>query len=195
MKDIEAAVINATIELIADKGITGLKTAQIAQRAGTSETVVYRHFKSKQDIIEQTVSFLLLEIMQKFEAVKMQHLPALVRLDELLNIHLSFNEKTKGISRLAFADQFHFGDTTLKQIAKNHLEKYETFIMETLQDGIEEGVFRTDLDLKTAAQSYIATIYLVMNKWSLADFSWSLPSEKERILQYWTNLWGIHVIE
>ena len=195
MKDIEAAVINATIELITDKGINGLKTAQIAQRAGTSETVVYRHFKSKQDIIGQTVSFLLLELMQEFEAVKMQHLPALVRLDELLNIHLSFNEKTKGISRLAFADQFHFGDTTLKQIAKTHLEKYEAFIMETLQDGIAEGIFRTDLDLKTSAQSYIATIYFVMNKWSLADFSWSLPSEKERILQYWIKLWGIHAIE
>lgn len=160
MKDIEAAVINATIELIIDKGITGLKTAQIAQCAGTSETVVYRHFKSKQDIIGQTVSFLLLELMQEFEAVKTQHLPALVRLDELLNIHLSFNEKTKGISRLAFSDQFHLGDSTLKQIAKTHLEKYEAFIMETLQDGIAEGVFRTDLDLKTSAQSYIATIYL-----------------------------------
>jgi TetR/AcrR family fatty acid metabolism transcriptional regulator len=190
MKDIETSVINATIELIIDKGINELKTAKIAKCAGTSETVIYRHFENKQDIINQTVSFLIQEQLNKLEIVKQQQISALAKLDELLTIYLNFNEGNKGLSRLVFSDQFHMGDMQLKQMAKNGLEKYEFSIMEILQDGIEEGVFRADLDLKTAAQSYIATIYFVMNKWSLAECSWSLLNEKERIVQYWIKLWS-----
>jgi len=188
-RDINTAVIRATMDLIVEQGINEITTAKIAEHAGTSETVIYHHFKNKQDIINQTIAFFLGELYKEFETIRTQPLPVIIKLEKMLDIHLSFNEKTKGFSRVAFSDQLHLGDAELKQIARKNQEKYELLLIEVLRGGIEEGVFRADLDLETAAQSYIGLIYFVMHKWSFDGFSWNLPNEKNRILQYWTKVW------
>ncbi|MBP2643634.1 MAG: transcriptional regulator, TetR family [Firmicutes bacterium] len=188
-RDIKTSVINATTELITEIGINDLTTAKIAERSRTAETVIYRHFKNKQDVINKAISFRLGELHKEFETINNQPLPAILRLENLLDAHLSFNEKTKGFSRVAFSDQLHLGDRELKEIAKSRQEKYEFLMIDLIRDGIKEGVFRPDLDTKTAAQSYIGLIYFVMHKWSFDDFSWDLLNEKERMLQYWTKEW------
>jgi AcrR family transcriptional regulator len=188
-KDIKSLVIQATFELIIESGINELTTAKIAERAGTAETVIYRHFKNKQDIINQLFSSIFQRLRDGYEAIRMEPEPVLVRLDKLLDFHLSFMEKTKGFSRLIFSEQIHLGTAERREMVKNYAENYELVVMDILRDGIEEGCFRADLDVKTAAQGYIGLIYLVMNKWSVEDFSWSLLDEKIRILQFWTKLW------
>ena len=45
------SVILTTIEIIGDLGIQGLSTKEIAKRQGISEGTLFRHFKTKNDII------------------------------------------------------------------------------------------------------------------------------------------------
>jgi AcrR family transcriptional regulator len=43
-------IIDATLELFAEKGFSGTKTREIAERAGISETLIFQHFKTKGDL-------------------------------------------------------------------------------------------------------------------------------------------------
>ena len=45
------AIIRATIELAAEKGITGASTALIAERAQTAEVTIFRQFKTKEALL------------------------------------------------------------------------------------------------------------------------------------------------
>ena len=45
------AIIRATIELAAEKGITGASTALIAKRAQTAEVTIFRQFKTKEALL------------------------------------------------------------------------------------------------------------------------------------------------
>ncbi len=43
-------IINAALTLFADKGFSGTRTREIAELAGVSETLIFQHFKTKEDL-------------------------------------------------------------------------------------------------------------------------------------------------
>ncbi|MCV7199247.1 TetR/AcrR family transcriptional regulator [Mycobacterium angelicum] len=52
---IDAAVLRATVELLAESGYYGLSVAAIAQRAGTSKPAIYRRWPSKAHLVHEAV--------------------------------------------------------------------------------------------------------------------------------------------
>jgi AcrR family transcriptional regulator len=52
---IDAAVLDATVELLAETGYPGLLVAAIAKRAGTSKPAIYRRWPSKAHLVHEAV--------------------------------------------------------------------------------------------------------------------------------------------
>ncbi|WP_254848128.1 helix-turn-helix domain-containing protein, partial [Mycobacterium avium] len=52
---IDAAVLRATVELLAETGYPGLLVSAIAQRAGTSKPAIYRRWPSKAHLVHEAV--------------------------------------------------------------------------------------------------------------------------------------------
>lgn len=52
---IDAAVLGATVELLAETGYPGLLVSAIAQRAGTSKPAIYRRWPSKAHLVHEAV--------------------------------------------------------------------------------------------------------------------------------------------
>ncbi|MFS0722429.1 TetR/AcrR family transcriptional regulator [Paenibacillus sp. 1P07SE] len=50
--DTSDKIMLAAIDLMADKGYNGVTTQEIAEQAGFSEKTLFRHFKSKQNLLE-----------------------------------------------------------------------------------------------------------------------------------------------
>ena len=62
------AIIQATIELAAEKGINGASTALIAERAKTAEVTIFRQFKTKEALLH----IIFAEQMQRIEQILLQ---------------------------------------------------------------------------------------------------------------------------
>ena len=43
-------IINAALTLFAEKGFSGTRTREIAELANVSETLIFQHFKTKEDL-------------------------------------------------------------------------------------------------------------------------------------------------
>jgi len=56
------AAIEATLELIAERGIRGLTTNAVAERAGISKATMYRRWRTKEDLVVDAVAALVSEI-------------------------------------------------------------------------------------------------------------------------------------
>lgn len=52
---IDAAVLSATVELLAETGYAGLLVSAIAERAGTSKPAIYRRWPSKAHLVHEAV--------------------------------------------------------------------------------------------------------------------------------------------
>jgi len=56
------AAIEATLELVAERGIHGLTTSAVAERAGISKATMYRRWRTKDDLLVDAVAALVGEI-------------------------------------------------------------------------------------------------------------------------------------
>jgi AcrR family transcriptional regulator len=56
MPETQARIVRAALELFAERGFASTTTAEIARRAGVAEKTLFSHFKSKQELFEQTLT-------------------------------------------------------------------------------------------------------------------------------------------
>ena len=63
MTEKQKKIIDAAIEVFSEKGFAGSSTSEIAQRAGVAEGTIFRHYKTKKDLLISIVSPLMINIM------------------------------------------------------------------------------------------------------------------------------------
>lgn len=64
----------AALKIFANRGMSGTKTSMIASEAGISEGLIYRYFKSKEELFTELVIELMEEAGKELEGI--QHSPA-----------------------------------------------------------------------------------------------------------------------
>lgn len=52
---LDVAIVEATVELLEERGYTGLSLAAVAERAGTTTAAIYRRWGSKSELVAQAV--------------------------------------------------------------------------------------------------------------------------------------------
>ena len=156
----KAKIIDAALTLFAEKGFNGTKTKEIAELAGTSEPLIFWHFKSKEDIYREALRALfgrhpvLPDIKEKM-VQKDDH----AVFKELALHVISHNRKDRRISRLAIfsaLEGFPMGEIahrddaagpTLPQVLSGYIDQR-----------IADGVFE-EQNAEIAAQLFIDLVY------------------------------------
>ena len=57
-EDRQAQIIDVALNLFAEKGFAATKTREIAEAAGISETLIFQHFKTKDNLIRTSMAAL-----------------------------------------------------------------------------------------------------------------------------------------
>lgn len=55
---VRARLLQAALELLAERGYRGATTREIARRAGVSEVTLFRHFRRKEDLMREALALL-----------------------------------------------------------------------------------------------------------------------------------------
>ena len=184
-------ILQAALELIQEQGLNELTTAKIARRSGTAETIIYRHFSGKQEILTELLQRVGNDFQKSAEAIFDENISPSEKLTKLSASHLSFIHQTKGISRILFSEQIHLAkaDDPLKIAARVIAAEYRNCVKQIICDGKASGHFAEDLDAETASRSFMGLHYLLMHEWSLDSFSWDLPAMNTTISDYYINAW------
>lgn len=62
----QARILAAAIEVFAAKGYAGSSTSEIAQRAGVAEGTIFRHYRTKKDLLVSIVTPAMMRMMAPF---------------------------------------------------------------------------------------------------------------------------------
>ncbi|TLS53155.1 TetR/AcrR family transcriptional regulator [Paenibacillus antri] len=63
MTDKQARIVNAAIEIFAEKGYSAASTSEIATKAGVAEGTIFRHYKTKKELLFSIVSPLVAKLV------------------------------------------------------------------------------------------------------------------------------------
>jgi AcrR family transcriptional regulator len=162
----------AVLEIIASEGLARLSTRNLAARVGISEGAIFRHFKTKQDIISGIMHDVKTDMVGGMRAAAEQDKPADKRLFELMCAQVKYILKNEGINILLFSEAAHYNDSVLKTELHGILAAQKKILIGVIQDGIKEGLWRNLISVEDAAMLYMGipislNMELVLNRRSV----------------------------
>lgn len=162
----------AVLEIIASEGLARLSTRNLAARVGISEGAIFRHFKTKQDIILGIMHDVKTDMVGGMRAAAEQDKPADKRLFELMCAQVKYILKNEGINILLFSEAAHYNDSLLKTELHGILAAQKKILIGVIQDGIKEGLWRSLISVEDAAMLYMGipislNMELVLNRRSV----------------------------
>ncbi|MGB9906756.1 MAG: TetR/AcrR family transcriptional regulator [Candidatus Saccharicenans sp.] len=160
-------IITSALRIIDRSGIKGLTVAHLAQEVGFVESALYRHFKSKRDLVSFILDNILQEARNHLAEVEAKAADSLDALKQLLSLHLKFLEEYPGIFKVIYSDEIHLGDVELQDRVNGLISEIVGFIKKVIQKAIAEGKLKTDLDVTTAAMHFLGLVYTAFSYWTI----------------------------
>jgi AcrR family transcriptional regulator len=148
-------LIAVATKLFAKHGYDATTTASIAEAAGVTEPILYRHFKSKQDLFVAIVRATSEQTLREWE----ERIASIA--DPVKRIKAVAQAVPEHIRRLSDAYHVLHGalstsqDKKVHAVLREHYAQIEDFFRKVVLDGQKAGVFRADLDARSAAWQMI----------------------------------------
>lgn len=177
-------IAQATLRIVAARGVKALTTAAIAQEVGISEANLYRHFRNKDEILAETVDMIGEGLRKNVEKVFRAEAPPLKKLKRIFMLHLEYIEKNEGIPRLGFSEEMHIGKKELGEKLSAYIKAYAGGLEAIVEEGKKTGAIRRDIDPKASALMLIGMVQILTFLWSLSGLSFPLAGEAMKL---WKN--------
>jgi len=172
-----AQIVSAAKKLIAKYGSEHLTVRRIAREVGVSEGAIYKHFKSKKEVLYFLVDEIEELLLEDIRESRTAGLGAPDVLEKTITAHISSVEKRSGMSFQVIAEIISFGDKKLNGRISEVINRYISCIKEVLTEGIKTGTIRRDVDLDAAAALFFGMVQGLINIWALDHSSFDLKQK------------------
>ncbi len=170
-------IIDAARKLVIKRGSEHLRVREIAKVAGITEGAIYRHFKSKKEILSSLVDRIEENWLEDISKVNAAGSSSLEALDRIFKNHVSAIEQRGGVSFQVIAEIISLGDKKLNKKAFDVLNKYTGRLKKLLAEGVGTGEIKREVDLEAAAMLFFGMIQGLVNIWALSGYSFDLEEK------------------
>lgn len=158
-KDREKLVKTAS-ELFRRLGFRSVSMDDIARQLGMSKKTVYQIVENKDALVE-----LVMEKENDCDMLVMQknHEDSRDAIDEFLRNSRYFIRELRSVSPAAMHDLQKYYPDLLNQKSIAHNKEFLRSIADNLERGMEEGLYRSDLDVEVIANFYVGMVTTIVN--------------------------------
>jgi TetR/AcrR family fatty acid metabolism transcriptional regulator len=184
-------IMEAAIKVIAENGFHGAQVSKVAKEAGVAEGTIYLYFKNKEDILISIFTEKMGQYVQEVikETSKKQN--AKEKLYTLIEMHFKQfmnNHHLAVVTQLELRQSNY--DLRLK-INKNILKPHVDVIDKIIVEGIEEGVFKSNINIRLMRQMIFGTLDDIVTNWVMNNHKYDLLEQVEEVYELLTN--GLYV--
>jgi len=177
------SVILTTIEIIDELGIQGLSTREIARRQGISEGTLFRHFKTKNDIILDVLDYFSKYDADIFQTVEMKKLGAKDAINFVVDSYVSYYENYPAITAVTQIYEVLFREPDFAEKINKILAGRSSFFQQVIKAGQLSGEFRPDIDAEAMADVIDGTCTVICLRWRMNDCGFPLRETTMAALQ------------
>lgn len=178
-------IINSALKIIGESGLSGLTTARIAEEVKITEAALYRHFKSKNEILVSTVNLIGKKLLATIEAISAEHVDAAARLYKILDLHLNHIQQNKGIPRIIYSQETH-SEPELRKNLDMVITNYLKVIEGIIKNGMKTRQFSEKIEPDVEAMRFLSIIQFTAFRYSLSGF-------KKNSIQNGKSLWNAFI--
>lgn len=151
-------IAEAAIDLMAAEGVNALSIAGIAERVGIVPSAFYRHYKSKDDVLDAILGQLRLKLLGNVAAVRKETNHASERLKRLMQRHVSLLAENHVIPQIVFSDSIYAGHPERKAKVKGIVAGYLGEVQKIVAEGQKDGTLRAGIPPETVSVMFLGMV-------------------------------------
>lgn len=170
-------VVLAAIDIINEEGIQGLSTKKIATRQGISEGTLFKHFRSKNEIISAVLDYFSQYDKDIYESCLLKKLKPKESLRFIIDSYATYYENYPAITAIL---QIYESLTYNKELAG---KVYQTIhyrsqiIRQFIEAGQSNGEFDASIDSTILLDIIVGAFRNICLTWRMSNFEFSLRNQ------------------
>ena len=153
-----AATVEAVVDLAAEQNPSDITTTAIAQRMGLTQGALFRHFPTKDAILQAVMSRVTERLLARVDKAAEGTTSPVAALEAVFMTHIDFVSEHPGVPRMLFGELQRPGETLPKRMVQTLIQHYGERLHRLLEAGKAQGELDAGLDVDAAAVLFIGTI-------------------------------------
>ncbi|MFN8350072.1 MAG: TetR/AcrR family transcriptional regulator [Flavobacteriales bacterium] len=174
IKPRQLEIIEAAGQLVTEDGFAALTTKRLAERMHFTEAALYRHFKSKEEILVTMLHHLAENIDERLGRVADEHTDPVERVRAMFDSQFTYFQKNPQYLMAIFAtgmlEASHGIDTGIERI----MVAKRRHLLNAIKDGQRSGDFTSDHSAETLSHILMGTFRLHMLQWRMSARSFDV---------------------
>ena len=161
-------ILDAAIEVIAEKGFFHSRVSEIADRAGVADDTIYLYFKNKDELLMASIDSAFHRFIRRASSAISEIQDPREKLRRMAYLHLEGLGSNRNLA-IVFQTELRHSAKFLGQFSHNLMVEYFDLIKGVLRDGQARGVFRADISVTIAAHCFFGAVDEIVTSWILSE--------------------------
>ena len=153
-----AVTVEAVIALAAEQNPGEITTAAIARHMGLTQGALFRHFPSKEAILQAVMEWVAERLLARVDKAAQAAVSPLAALEAIFMTHIDFIAQHPGVPRMLFGELQRAVDTPAKRMARTMLDRYGKRLSALIEQGKAQGELAAEVNTAAAATLFIGAI-------------------------------------
>ena len=176
--------IEAALEIISSRGLQSLTIRTLAAKVGVTEGAIYRHFKSKEEILASTAGIFKASTTEILNQLLASPLSAIEKMKMFFLGRCRQFSENRGLALVMFSEEIFKGHNELQQEIHETIHSHKMLLTDAIAAGQQEGIL-VDIDPEHMFMVVMGVLRLLVTRWRAADFNFDLFTRGERL---WNSL-------
>jgi AcrR family transcriptional regulator len=174
-------IINASKDLIGEKGLQNLTIKNLAKKMSFSEPALYRHFQDKTQILKALLLFHREKVVFKIKNILDSDISTLEKFEKILEYKFSHIEKNPALVMIIFSETSFQYCSVLSKVVAKIMEQRSLSIILLIKEGQEKKEIRSDISSEQLATIMMGGIRKTILDWKLSGFEADLKLEGKKL--------------
>jgi AcrR family transcriptional regulator len=176
-------IMEAATNRISKFGIQHLTIKTLAEDIGLSEPALYRHFKSKNEILLSLLEYFKTEMKNRIQSIPSPpNETEGDRLRAIFNSQLQTFTNKPAIVSVIFAESiFHFDESLSNKISEI-IELMQSVVLSNIEKGQKKGEYSKSIGSSTLTTIIIGGMRMTVLKWKLSGHKSNLIKDGKTVL-------------
>lgn len=173
-------IAQATLEVIAAKGLAKVSVAAVAKRVGVVPSALYRHFKGKDEVLDAAMEMILGRLLENVDAVRAERGTPLDHLKRLLERHIRMIRKNRGIPQILLSQDFYAQRPDRRRRVHKGIRAYLARVADLVREAQQVGQADPGLDTDTVSVVFLGLIQPPAILWHMSDGDFDVTRQAQR---------------
>jgi AcrR family transcriptional regulator len=183
LSDRQQQIVEDSIKLIDEKGIQGFTIKNLAAEIGISEPGLYRHFKSKFEILRTILdSFKQMMTINRNQFIASDD-DSVDKLHQLMNRILTVFTHSPALVSVIFAEEIFHNEHQLSEMVTEIKEINENLVILLYTQLQSQSRVNENISAEMFCLMYLGSIRLMVRNWKHCNYDFNLLDKGETLFQ------------